>query len=137
MTHTASSPIHVRRFVGPLVFAVVALAVSLAVSLTHPFDTSVRNAANALPNSAVCAPTRATAYPDGEQGVAVYVNAPGPDVVAVDITGGVVGHRHLSQQVTRLHGSGAEFDSPYSAPADSIIVSTDKLGVCTVPVPRP
>jgi hypothetical protein len=77
----------------------------------------------------------ATAYPDGRNGVAVYVTVPGPEVVNV----GVVGQgrpRHLRQQITK-RANGARFDFPNVAPVNSITVDMEKAGVvCEVPAPH-
>lgn len=82
-----------------------------------------------------CDPNRANAYPDGRAGVVVVVNVRGPDVVYVDVIAGMGYAYHRSQQVTK-RASGAEFDFPATGPPFSIMVSTDKLGMCDVPVPE-
>jgi hypothetical protein len=81
-----------------------------------------------LTASTTCDSHVARAYPDGRDGTAVYVAAPGPDVVTVDINGATytkTDHRRLSQQVTK-RGSGAYFDFAqlFGFKADSINVIT-------------
>lgn len=74
---------------------------------------------------------------NGRNGVAVFVRAPGPDVIQVDVNSEVKSdHRHLSQQLTKNH-DGAEFSFAQLQTADSIIVNTRRNGVCEASIPGP
>lgn len=83
-----------------------------------------------LAAAVICGPNVST-HPDGRDGIDVYVSAPGPDVVTVDVLGREGYHYRLTQQITR-HGVGAEFDFGETAPVSQIVVSSKALGVCEV-----
>jgi len=116
----------------------VALALTGAVYLTH--GTPAAAADTAAPATSVngitlCDPRMVTTHPDGRNGTAVLVNAPGPDVVSVSLIP-MSGRRiHQVQQVT-LRGTGARFDFGDSNPAYAVVVSTNKLGLCEAPIPE-
>lgn len=76
----------------------------------------------------ICGPNVST-HPDGRDGVAVYVDAPGPDVITVDVTDGHSRHHKLIQQVPARSG-GAEFDFSRIGPNPTVQVTSKNLGVC-------
>jgi hypothetical protein len=84
----------------------------------------------------MCDPAVASASNDGRQGVAGNVNVAGPAVVGITVVGN--GRtRHGQQQVTG-HDSGASFDFPLTAPADSITVTVraqNHVSSCVVTPP--
>src|SRR5882757_9665240 len=109
--------------------AVAALAVANATVATNNATEAPRLAA-----PTVCDPSTATAYPNGRTGVAVYVNAPGPDVVTVNVAGGHDYAFRLVQQVPKRYG-GARFDFGNTWGTHTISVTTNHLGTCQIPVP--
>jgi hypothetical protein len=59
--------------------------------------------------STTCDPSVARAYPNAQEGAAVYVSAPGLAFVTVDVEGSKQrDHRRITQQIPR-HRDGAEF----------------------------
>jgi len=118
-----------------IITAVVLLAVAaLAVANSTVTTNSVAETPKPTDRT-MCDPGRAIAYPNGDNGAAVYVNAPGPDVVTVDVIADGGYDFRLVQQVTK-RSSGAQFDFGNTWGTYSITVMTDRYGICGVPVPE-
>ncbi|HEX4393314.1 MAG TPA: hypothetical protein VH084_17495 [Mycobacterium sp.] len=83
-------------------------------------------------SGSACAANAVAAYPNGDDGVSIFVHTPGPDLIQVDVYGAV--HGRLRQQVPAGYG-GAKFYLRRDWPRGDITVSSKGLGTCTVPAP--
>jgi hypothetical protein len=110
-----------------VIFVVIVACLATAVYLiqrdrVHPTSTSASAATQC----------DVTTYPNGNDGLAVYVNASGPDRVSVDLISDIGRHNHAEMQVTQRAG-GAMFAFPQVGTPRSLEVSSRKLGSCAVP----
>ena len=111
-----------------VVLAVFALLAGLAVYYAH-----VAPPVTPTAQPAMCPPSVAIAH--NLDAAIVQVNTPGPDVVTVDFVAGRVAHTwHLTQQVPAKRDV-ALFSLMRVGPVSGILVSSNKLGMCSLLMP--
>lgn len=111
------------------VISIGVLAAGLVLAGCGSHSRSVSNTADTN-DVKTCESSMVTTTPDGLDGIAIFVESPGPDRIEVSIVDQMIKTHRLFQQVP-AKSSGATFNFPeiHDGPV-GVVVNSDKRGVC-------